>query len=59
MNGEYIKAVERYNELKREINVLLGYQSKQTMSVLYCSPTPTESTFNLRDLNKELINNKQ
>lgn len=59
MNGEYIKAVERYYELKREINILLGNKPNQTMFVSYCSPTPTESKFNLRELNKELINKKQ
>lgn len=29
------------------------------MSVSLINNNPTESTFNLRDLNKELINNKQ
>ena len=30
-----------------------------SMTIYRCSTTPTETTFNLRDLNKELINNKQ
>lgn len=41
------------NKLREQLGIL------PRMDVLICSSTPTKSTFNLRDLNRELINNKQ
>lgn len=41
------------NRLRKQIGIL------PKMQVINCCRIATESTFNLRDLNKELINNKQ
>lgn len=52
----------KLNEAILRIEKAISESQKRMSSILlisYCSPTPTESTFNLRDLNKELINNKQ
>lgn len=57
MNEEQRRRIEENDIELERMRQELGIRPR--MSIVRMSTTPTESTFNLRDLNKELINNKQ
>lgn len=55
---DFNSALEKHRDLRKEINSLFGDYYHCKMGISICSGV-SSYTFNLRDLNRDLINKKQ
>lgn len=56
---EYLQVLEKHKELKKEISLLLGGNINNEMKIHLCTGITTKPSFNLKELNRELIKNIQ
>lgn len=56
---EFNFALNEFKRLKQEINSLVGVSVDRNLKILVCTGKTSKVAFNLKDLNRDLINNNK